>query len=186
MNLILIRHPESEFNTKQTTDLNSRLTIKGLKQAVLTAEFLEEYLHNDDTNYTIEYSPYDRTTILTEIIQYRLGYCINKNIVLREHLYLSEISQNQLPLKVDGFQFWDESYSSIFYRMYDYYYSKCIDKPKIIVSHGTPIHILRYLCSGGIEYCISLEQFDKNIKNASITHFVDGKFLLDNYVGHLK
>lgn len=185
MEVCLIRHAESEFNTKESQDLDSRLTLKGLTQAYHTAKFLKTYFK--DCRAVIA-SPFQRTWQTAQIISFWNDYYMIEDWRLREHIYaLTGYVADQFPLTIDtgSKQYVLEEVDtdeSILERLKDFWNSLDKNGKYVIISHGTPVHALIEIAKGNHV----LPKWDKSVGNCSITHVIDGKVELDKYTGHLK
>lgn len=188
MSILLIRHAESEFNTKESTSLDSRLTINGCNQAYETAQYIRRHVP-DAQKHQIVTSPFTRTRQTAEIIHFHLGLRmpVREDWRLREHIYaLSGYVEEQFPLEITGL-YNDyilnevDTEEMILERLKNFWNELDKNGRWIIISHGTPIQTLISFSRG----IFSLPKWDKSIKNCNITHFKNGQILLDNYGGHL-
>lgn len=184
MEIILVRHGNSEANAGITTDLNSKLTSLGKMQAKATANFLSDYI-KDIHNWRIISSPYKRAAATALKISERCLIDLEYDFDLREiiqeqgHYKPSDfpfIVSSRNDYKIDRMETDDE----LMQRMKLFRYADKI----IIVSHGLPIQVLKdIIVNANIK---KLPEWDKSYKNCSITHIKDGKLLLDRYVKHLE
>jgi len=72
LELILIRHGQSESNARLTTHLDAALTPLGVKQAHATADYLLDHIFSDSTEKHILVSPFRRTLQTCEPLAVRL------------------------------------------------------------------------------------------------------------------
>lgn len=185
MELVLIRHAESLFNIKLSTDLNSGLSLKGINQAYRTGIFLNDYLKG---KWHVHTSPFTRCKNtagpIYDICFKKLNEFINEDWRLREHIYeLNGYTENQLPLTVGEYTLNEiDTDETILGRLREFYNGLNRNENHIIFSHGTPIQTLREFTQGRF----TLPVWDKSVKNCGITHIINDKIVLDNYTEHLE
>ena len=184
MELILIRHAKSQFNARETTDLDSHLCWKGIKQAYRTGIFLNGYLKG---KWHVHTSPFTRCKntagIIYDICHKKLYDDIIEDWRLREHIYaLTGYIQEQFPLKVSKHTLSEiDTDEAILGRLMEFYQDLDKDANHIIFSHGTPIQTLKEFTQNNFV----LPVWDKSVSNCGITHIVNNKIILNNYIEHL-
>lgn len=86
MRVLIIRHGESQHNVRQTQDLDSRLTNRGMIQCCYTGAWLREQI--DLTEFTGLVSPYHRTLQTASVLSIMCGVDFTTDDLIRE--YISE------------------------------------------------------------------------------------------------
>ncbi len=193
--MILVRHGQSRHNTRETDDLNSGLTEKGIWQAEKTGEFLLTLPNIRE--YQIVSSPLKRAWQTSSIIGEILGCAITPCWFIREHAhYDSGYPDHIFPLIINKHKDWvyhgHESDDYFIKRLNRAYYDYVLNghiyykfKP-IFVSHGLAIETMINLALGKEEIGV----WDGSCMNCSVTAFhpktdVPNPYLM-KYVGHLE
>lgn len=204
MELLLIRHAQSEHNTKASHSLDSDLTKFGLRQANDLADFLKTCDLDGFIGIT---SPYLRCLKTAEVIHCKTGLSFEVHGGVREYHInktlppLPEDGGMTLPNRIAEFpNFSWKSESKIFYaneilpefvmrlgmflERLQQLGSPC--KKYLIVTHGAPVRVIHDVATGGdLEYLkdrykdqeLKCEPIENRggIKNCSITHIVNGE-----------
>jgi broad specificity phosphatase PhoE len=183
---LLIRHGQSFYNIRETTDLDSELTEDGAAQALVTAKYLRDrYDHLNGWKGRV--SPFKRTLQTAQIVNEVCGIEFEVDYGAVEIM----VKYDRVPLKcrMDEYPhfYWPkfmqkdivycrESMEWFWQRMKEYMESFG-DGKWLVVSHGTPVQRMHdYLVGDDREASFDL------IKNCSITHVVDGKTICFNEV----
>ena len=205
MELILIRHGQSEHNTKASHSLDSCLTGFGINQAVKLANFLGE---TDLYGFVGMTSPYLRCLQTAKIIQDKTNLPFEVNAGVREYHIdktLSPLPKKggmTLPCRISEFPLFSYEIddSSVFYANENL--GEFVNRVRLfaeelkrrgsnwtkvlIVSHGAPTRVMHDIAIGeDLEYLkdryneqeLRCEPIEKrgSIQNCSITHVVNGE-----------
>lgn len=186
MNIILVRHGESEFNVGKSESVDSHLTDKGFAQAHETAMYLGRYL-DKEKYWTIIASPYIRTFVTANIIRYTSfdQSTLNTDIRIAEYLLCRpEFFQSKIPYSLQTGESITElpTAEQTLENLKNFWNDLDKDRNYIIVSHGIPIMVMVELARGKA----SIPQWDKAYVNCAITHISNNEFKLHNYTGHLE
>lgn len=156
MNLILIRHGESQQNALLTSQLDSELTPTGILQAHRTGRFLKDKF-KDISEYTAITSPYLRCLQTASIIKEETGlnFIVDEsprevmvNYEICEVLNHSDKFPDFLWSHTGDLTFKKEAPDEFIARMENFYNKiKQYDK-LLVVSHGTPVTTLYHLSIG--------------------------------------
>lgn len=185
--LILIRHAESGFNKRETKNLDSPLTKRGVRQATECGQFLARTFGSleDWTGYV---SPFHRTLQTAKIIHRQVASNFVVNWDFREWAnklngYHSKKTINILNRNrhyPDFFSGEEPQYFNQHYEGCDAFLNRMITLKndlvnqggkKIIISHAMIIYTLINLLNG-IE---KIPIWDKKILNTSVTWFENGE-----------
>lgn len=182
---IYIRHGESRYNKKETTDLDSELTDEGVLQVRRAGRWLKENVPKlTYCGYFGVTTPYLRALQSARIIREITGLQFNVHSGPRE--VMTSYDQVEIPLR--KWQFPDLDWSMCinepwkFVRETDEQFNKRIRqyhedcdriKRMVTISHGTPIVALHEL-DQGIKNPPNVTEFPRN---ASVTRVVDGKLI---------
>lgn len=190
MELILIRHAESEFNAKQTRHLDSNLTRRGQLQAIDTGVFLQKQVP-DILDFKFIVSPFLRTYETYKYIISGINAQIDYETSwdLKEHIYENAgFLIEALPLTVQCPKTFTnfvidkaENEDEFFQRLKNFWNRLDKNGKYVIISHGTPIQTLMEFCAGVFD---KFPIWDKSIKNCSVSHFKDDKFVLYKHYKH--
>lgn len=189
--MILVRHAQNMHNARQSDDLNSGLTEKGIWQAEKTGEFLLTLPNIDE--YNIVTSPLKRAWQTSSIIAEILGCDISVDWEVREHAhYDSGYPDNIFPLIINSHKDWiyngyesdDDFYNRLLfvYKQYEHIviqHDEFSFSKSIIVSHGLAIETLINIHKGISE----IPEWTGTCKNCCITSFEHN---LEKYTKHLE
>jgi len=188
MELLLIRHAESNFNSRKSKHLDSKLTIRGRQQGRECAEFLSR-------NFNLEKwqgitSPYFRTLATSKIISKRTQVPFKIDWRIREYGHKSsgyaESTTIRVPERRDEFPEifegisanpeWNHGYeteNNLLERLLDFIQElQSVGGKYIIVSHGVPIYTMIHILNGS-HY---VPAWDRQILNTSVSHFEEDHF----------
>jgi broad specificity phosphatase PhoE len=178
MEILIIRHAESQHNVNKSKGLNSQITGCGLRQATELALFLKEAFPNLN-EWTGIVSPYLRTLQTASLVsffndvkfkvdplisEYRngpSGYTDGKGITIPN---LHESEPEEFKLEVETAQ-------DLLNRMLEFKSSLKEDGKYIVVSHGTPVETLYNILNGNHRVL----PWSRQILNTSVTWFKDGR-----------
>jgi len=188
--MILVRHGQSRHNIRETDDLNSGLTEKGIWQAEKTGEFLLTIPNIRE--YQIVSSPLKRAWQTSSIIGEILGCSIQPCWSICEHAhYDSGYPDHIFPLVINKHKDWVyhgyESDEEFLGRLkYFHHWSTMFPIKLIAVSHGLAIETLINLMLGKEEVGV----WDGSCVNCSVSAFhpktdVPNPYLM-KYAGHLQ
>lgn len=182
MNVILIRHGQSEYNVRLTSNLDSRLTPEGVNQVQRAAQKLVEQFP-DINNFDGITSPYYRCLQTAEIISQITGIQFRVDTGPREIMSIYdpvEIRSHHGDFEFPGFlhegwRFDTETIEQYQSRLKEF--ARSITRPSVVVSHGTPVVTLSKWLRGEEEIDPDLINY---VENASLTHVKDGNLALWN------
>ena len=172
MELIIVRHGESEYNTDVSESLDSSLTTKGILQVKKTAEYLKNFDLSEFEGIT---SPYLRTLQTAKIIQGETDIPFRvDNGPTELTIYYYDIDFLDVPKRDFEFDWpsdWDgrfaakENLEDFLCRVESFLSSLDNDKKYLIVSHGSPVHTMSNLMQG----IKDVPEWSDSIANSSIT-----------------
>jgi broad specificity phosphatase PhoE len=182
MELILVRHAESLFNTRESKHLDAQLSKRGVRQCQEVANYLSKKLENEWHGFV---SPYFRTLATANAIRketgiefdidWRIrefsngaGYTRNTHfdVEFRPELFPEIFRDMENPNWVATF----ETGEDLIDRLLDFWCElKEKDGKYIMVSHAMPIYTMYNLING----THTIPKWDKKILNTSVTHFID-------------
>jgi broad specificity phosphatase PhoE len=178
MELIIVRHGESEYNTDVSESLDSSLTTKGILQVKKTAEYLKKI---DLSGFEGITSPYLRTLQTAKIIQGEtdIPFRVDNGPAELTIYYNSSESRERidfLDVPKRDFEFdwpsvWDgrfaaeENLEDFLCRVESFLSGLDKDGKYLIVSHGSPVHTMSNLMQGIRE----VPEWSDSIANSSIT-----------------
>jgi broad specificity phosphatase PhoE len=187
MELLLIRHGESNYNTRSSKHLDSKLTKRGQKQCEEAADFILRSF-DDLSGWQGLVSPYYRTLCTANVISkatnipFKAEWAVRefgdkgsgyeKRTILRipdrRHIFPNMFQEIPLnPEWTHGF----ETSGDLMERLIDFLSNLEKDGKYMVVSHGMPIYTMINILNG----CYNVPQWDKKILNTSITYFVDNE-----------
>jgi broad specificity phosphatase PhoE len=190
MEVLIIRHGQSEYNAALTDEMDSKMTTRGFEQVSATGEWLENNF--DLEGYQGIVSPYLRALQTAEAIRKATGLMFVVDDRVREHDMRAE-RVTEIPNRKEdfsGFHWygrWPRTYihediEEFFDRMKNF--QSCLedDEKYLIVTHGSPSRTLHTLLSGKNldevrERYLNQEEIDSStsLKNSSLTYVADGK-----------
>lgn len=198
MELLIIRHAESQYNVGHTTRLNSQLTTNGYIQAMLTAEWLNVNFDGLEEFKPLT-SPYFRTLQTayclyeaTDLEPFHIEPHLREYHIKKDHDELKKggiciptemfvFDQFHWPnMMLMGYYFKNETLDEFFARMKEFFDSLDKNGKYLFVSHGATCRTLHTLSIGEDlsdlkERYLRCDPSDKNsIKNASITWVKEG------------
>lgn len=186
MQLLLIRHAQSQHNARETSDLDSGLTKWGKEQSTEVALFLKRAF-DDIADWKGFTSPFLRTLQTSQIIKDHTKVDFEVNWDLHEYIHGSSGytfgSKLVIPNRKNKFpSFFNSSPSSwsvhpekdkdILARtmnFLDFVEKKGYDKV-LLVSHAMPIYVMIYILQG----TPMVPKWDRKILNTSVTWFENG------------
>jgi broad specificity phosphatase PhoE len=134
IDLILIRHGESEFNVGLTADLNSKLTANGVVQAERAGDTLKERAVDGFEGIV---SPYQRTRETAQIITAVAGLPFSVDEAVREWGGTVTVDGREYPL---------EAIEDVVVRLRAFL-DATRGRKLVIVSHAAPIALLTELAA---------------------------------------
>jgi broad specificity phosphatase PhoE len=188
--LIIIRHGQSEHNAKITDDLNSKLTEKGIQQAITTGKYLKENIPNINEYFGIT-SPYLRCLQTSDYINREIGNrftvetgpreammdydecLIEKKEIDFPHFFWRNWGKNHLLFK-------KETESELVLRIENFLKQRFSHSKLIIVTHASPVSVIHDLtCRVSHDQCIEnvvkWESLRNYVANCSISHVKNGE-----------
>jgi len=183
--ILLIRHGESHFNTKDTHELDSSLTQRGRQQCFTCGNFLRRKF-DDMSDWKGLVSPFLRTIQTADIINRYTDCNFEIEWQAREFSHISSGYSGDTVLKIPCHkkQFPDfypdhipddhvftqkmETNEDLLNRASEFITELQEDDDKyIIISHGQMIYTMIYIMNGTYKVPI----WDKKILNTSVTYF---------------
>lgn len=153
--LLLIRHGRSEYNEGLTTDLDSPIIPSAYRQTAIMADYLKTNL-SDLEEWECLVSPYLRTLQTAEILHDILG--LNFIVDDRPREIMMKYEKVKIPNRRDkfklfdwesvpsqGYQFFNEELGDFLCRMQDFHSTIPVDGKFIVISHGSPIEVMKKL-----------------------------------------
>jgi broad specificity phosphatase PhoE len=190
MELLIIRHGESHFNTKETSNLNSPLTSLGRDQCYTCGAFLRRKFGDSISEWKGIVSPFLRTVQTADILNRytECGFTVDWQI--REFAHsnsgYSGAQTLEIPSYRDRFpEFYPEgeppkyiqhmeSEESLVSRVSEFLAElEDEDGKYIVVSHGLTIYTMIYVMNGNPQVPI----WDRKVLNTSVTYFNDNKMV---------
>lgn len=190
MELILIRHGESHFNTKDTQNLDSPLTTRGRQQCFTCGAFLRRKF-GIMTDWEGLVSPFFRTLQTAEILDRYIECGFKIEWKAREFAHISSGYKGvvlNLPCHKDKFPDYfpedmpndyiftqeEETNKDLVDRVSEFVAELQNENGKyVIVSHGQMIYTMIYVMNGNYQVPI----WDKRILNTSVTYFKDDRMV---------
>lgn len=152
--LLLFRHGRSEYNERLTTNLDSSIMPWSYEQTVKAADFLKSNI--DCSEWEGLVSPYLRTLQTAQILHDILG--IDFIVDDRPREIMMKYEKVKIPNRKDefkdfdwesvpslGYQFFNEDLGDFLCRMQDFSSTIPEDGKFLIVSHGSPIEVMKKL-----------------------------------------
>lgn len=172
--MLVIRHGESQFNTRQTYDYNSSLSVKGHKQAEELCHYLDGYAIGSNVRQKkIICSPFARCIQTAAYISCYMGLNIEIDNRLIEHIHEKNgfhfrhsniyCINSELSIKMS------DSDSRIINRVISFY-EQYKDENVIVVTHGGPINIIQHLMKN--KSLSEYPEWNPEITNCSVTDTV--------------
>lgn len=179
--LLIIRHARSQYNIKETADLDSDITQYGEKVCGHISKFLQNNFNL--MNFRLFTSPFKRCLQTANLIYPNLPYYVRPE--LREYLNHSGRSVEISPRKeefphfnwswFDGRTFSTEQNEEFLNRMYAAYNVIFeFSKKAVVITHGLPALTLIKIATENINY---VPIWDHSLDNASMTYIKDGRIL---------
>jgi len=172
---IFVRHGESHYNIKLTTNLDSELTPRGVEQAVKTGRFLRDHIP-DIHEFVGITSPYHRCLQTSDIIHSLTGIDFQVKSGPRE-IMMSYDECKVVNRKLEynhfhwhheeDFHFFMENEDEFVSRMRHYILEE--DHPKLlVVSHGSVIKAMYDIIAGQEKVVADLHNYPDNCSVAYI------------------
>jgi len=189
MELLLIRHAESNFNSRKSKHLDSKLTARGKRQGGECAEFISRNFEDLEEWQGIT-SPYFRTLATSRMISKRTLIPFKIDWRVREYGHRSsgyhESTIIRVPERREEFPEifesvppkpeWAHGYETeddLLERLVDFIQALRTENGKyIVVSHGVPIYTMIHILNGSHH----VPAWDRQILNTSISHFEEDHF----------
>ena len=184
MELLFIRHAESQFNAKETHDLDSALTKLGRKQAIDAAAFLKRKFDNID-EWEGYVSPFLRTLQTAKTInehtnvkfkvdwgisEYGGDYSCTTNIFVpaRKEKFPDFFKETT----IEGWKMHSETEQELLNKTTKFLEKiQQVDGKYIIISHAMTIYTMINIIKG----IMLVPKWDKRILNTSITWIVNNE-----------
>jgi broad specificity phosphatase PhoE len=183
MELILIRHAESKYNTRESRHLDTALSDRGMRQREEVANYLAKKIDNIEGWLGLS-SPFLRTLMTSDAIKQATGIPFKVNWKAREYGG-PEYGKNvyKVPIRKEFPEYYQdvcdidwfnarESREEMLYRLiYFLNELKKEDGKYVVVSHGMPILVMYNILNG----THTVPKWDGTILNTSVTYFVDNE-----------
>lgn len=169
--MLVIRHGESEFNARETSDYNSSLSVKGCEQSKNLCYYLDGYATGSGLkNNKIICSPFNRCIQTASYIASYIGLNIEIDYRLIEHIH----EKNGFHFRHNNVYYINSEFSitapdsdlGILNRVMSFY-QEYKDENVIVVTHGGPINIIHHLMKN--KSLSEYPEWNSEITNCSVT-----------------
>ena len=201
MDLLIIRHAESEYNVGASQDLNSQLTSDGHSQGMITADWIDRNV-KDISEFIPMTSPYRRTIqtslyfdeVVEDLQQFQVEYNLREFHVNKDHPQLKDggmFVRFDYNIALDfewpeplamGKIFPNEDIEAFFVRVQSFLDSLDQNGKYLFISHGATCRTIHALATGGDldelrdRYSKPItDEKNLSIQNCSVTSVRNGK-----------